>query len=75
MHRCSQQLGNPGIPFLEYTAEHMAAEYRAKKGCAPMCTISCVHAVSVFDNWRHPQKPDAGGLAPARGSRKLQVVS
>ncbi len=74
VHRCSQHRGYPGIPFLEYTAEHMAAEYEAEKRCAPMCTISCVHAVSVFDNWRHPQKPDALELTPV-GRRKLQVVS
>lgn len=75
VHRCSQQRGYPGIPFLEYTAEHIAREYESKKGCAPMCTVSCVHAVSVFDNWRNPQRPDSRELAPTRPARELQVVS
>jgi MoaA/NifB/PqqE/SkfB family radical SAM enzyme len=58
VHRCSQQRGYPGIPFLEYTQEHLDAEYATEKDCAPYCTVSCVHTIAVFDNWRHPQKPD-----------------
>jgi MoaA/NifB/PqqE/SkfB family radical SAM enzyme len=55
VHRCSQQRGTPGTPLLTYTKEMMAAEFNTPKGCAPMCTITCVHSVAVFDNWRAPQ--------------------
>lgn len=55
VHRCSQQRGYPGIPFLEYTQEHLEAEYAAEKKCAPYCTVSCVNTIAVFDNWRDPQ--------------------
>jgi MoaA/NifB/PqqE/SkfB family radical SAM enzyme len=55
VHRCSQQRGVPGKPLLEYTVEDLAREFKTEKGCAPMCTVSCVHAVAVFDNWRSPQ--------------------
>lgn len=58
VHRCSQQRGYPGIPFLEYTQEHIDAEYAAQKDCAPYCTVTCVNTIAVFDNWRHPQQPD-----------------
>jgi len=35
----------------------MRREYLTEKGCAPHCTVSCVHQVSIFDNWRAPQHP------------------
>jgi MoaA/NifB/PqqE/SkfB family radical SAM enzyme len=57
VHRCSQQRGVPGTPLLEYTVDALAREFATPKGCAPMCTVSCVHAVAVFDNWRSPQAP------------------
>jgi hypothetical protein len=42
-------------------------EYLTEKSCAPHCTVSCVHQVSIFDSWRSPQHPGpvttgAGGL-------------
>ncbi len=64
VHRCSQQRGIPGTPLLDYTLEKIAAEFATPKGCAPMCTVSCVHAVAVFDNWRAPQAT----LPPVDGS-------
>jgi hypothetical protein len=30
-------------------------EYLTHKGCAPMCTVSCVQQVGILDNWRSPQ--------------------
>jgi hypothetical protein len=33
----------------------MRREYLTEKGCAPHCTVSCVHQVSIFDGWRAPQ--------------------
>jgi MoaA/NifB/PqqE/SkfB family radical SAM enzyme len=55
VHYCSQQRGYPGIPLAEYTAERRDREFLTKKGCAPRCTVSCVHQISVVDSWRAPQ--------------------
>lgn len=56
VHYCSQQRGYPGIPLSEYTVEHIQREYRTQKPCAPLCTVSCVHQVSMMDFWRGPQE-------------------
>jgi MoaA/NifB/PqqE/SkfB family radical SAM enzyme len=55
VHYCSQQRGYPGVPLATYTRDDIRREYLTEKGCAPNCTVSCVHQVSVFDNWRAPQ--------------------
>jgi MoaA/NifB/PqqE/SkfB family radical SAM enzyme len=55
VHYCSQQRGHPGIPLEQYTAERRQREFLTKKGCAPRCTVSCVHQISVVDSWRAPQ--------------------
>ncbi len=57
VHYCSQQRGFPGIPLEQYTIDHIRREYLTEKGCAPHCTVSCVHQVSIFDSWRAPQHP------------------
>jgi MoaA/NifB/PqqE/SkfB family radical SAM enzyme len=59
VHYCSQQRGYPAIPLEKYTVEDIRREYRSEKTCAPNCTVSCVHQVSVFDSWRAPQFPAA----------------
>jgi MoaA/NifB/PqqE/SkfB family radical SAM enzyme len=64
VHYCSQQRGYPGIPLETYTVDDIRREYRTEKSCAPHCTVSCVHQVSVLDSWRAPQRPAA---APADG--------
>jgi hypothetical protein len=40
-----------------YTRDHIRREFLTEKGCAPHCTVSCVHQVSIFDAWRAPQQP------------------
>jgi MoaA/NifB/PqqE/SkfB family radical SAM enzyme len=55
VHWCSQQRGYPGVPLAEYTAEMRHREFHTHKGCAPMCTVSCVQQVGMLDNWRAPQ--------------------
>src|SRR5450755_2333121 len=55
VHYCSQQRGYPAIPLEKYTVEDIRREYLSEKTCAPNCTVSCVHQVSVFDSWRAPQ--------------------
>jgi MoaA/NifB/PqqE/SkfB family radical SAM enzyme len=56
VHYCSQQRGTPGIPLERYTREDIRREYMTWKGCAPHCTIGCVHRVSIMDFWRDPQR-------------------
>jgi MoaA/NifB/PqqE/SkfB family radical SAM enzyme len=55
VHYCSQQRGFPGVPIAEYTKADIKREFVTEKGCAPHCTISCVHQVSYIDHWRAPQ--------------------
>jgi MoaA/NifB/PqqE/SkfB family radical SAM enzyme len=55
VHYCSQQRGTPGIPLDTYTLDDIERAYRTPKGCAPFCTIGCVHRVSIMDFWRDPQ--------------------
>jgi MoaA/NifB/PqqE/SkfB family radical SAM enzyme len=55
VHYCSQQRGYPGKPLSEYTVADIRREYVTEKGCAPHCTVSCVHQVSYMDFWRAPQ--------------------
>jgi MoaA/NifB/PqqE/SkfB family radical SAM enzyme len=55
VHYCSQQRGYPGVPLAEYTDLQRHREFVTKKGCAPRCTVSCVHQISVVDRWRAPQ--------------------
>ena len=55
VHYCSQQRGFPGVPLLGYTKDDIRREFLTEKGCAPYCTVSCVHMTSLIDFWRAPQ--------------------
>jgi MoaA/NifB/PqqE/SkfB family radical SAM enzyme len=55
VHYCSQQRGYPAKPLMEYTLEDIRREYRTAKGCAPRCTVACVHQISYIDFWRGEQ--------------------
>jgi MoaA/NifB/PqqE/SkfB family radical SAM enzyme len=55
VHYCSQQRGYPAVPLATYTRDDLRREYVTEKSCAPHCTVSCVHQVSIFDSWRAPQ--------------------
>ncbi|MBI3476713.1 MAG: radical SAM protein [Acidobacteria bacterium] len=68
VHYCSQQRGYPGIPLEKYTVADIRREFYAEKSCAPHCTVSCVHQVSVVDGWRAPQHP-----APVAPSGLVQI--
>ena len=48
-------------------------EYLTEKSCAPHCTVSCVHQVSVVDRWRAPQKPAPAATAGSRASELVQI--
>jgi MoaA/NifB/PqqE/SkfB family radical SAM enzyme len=67
VHYCSQQRGRPGIPLAEYTVDDIRREAATPKGCAPFCTISCVHQTAMLDDFReHPRETLAGILARRR---------
>ncbi len=67
VHYCSQQRGYPGIPLSAYTDEQRHREFYTEKGCAPRCTVSCVHQIATVDFWRSPQtlKPTPSGPSSA----------
>jgi MoaA/NifB/PqqE/SkfB family radical SAM enzyme len=64
VHYCSQQRGYPAIPLEKYGVEDLRREYLTEKSCAPHCTVSCVHQVSIFDSWRAPQSPADATTGP-----------
>jgi MoaA/NifB/PqqE/SkfB family radical SAM enzyme len=55
VHYCSQQRGYPATPLEQYTVDDIRREFVTEKGCAPHCTVSCVHQISYVDHWRAPQ--------------------
>ena len=67
VHYCSQQRGRPGIPLDRYSVEDLRREAARQKGCAPFCTISCVHQAAMLDDFRErPRETLAGILARRR---------
>jgi MoaA/NifB/PqqE/SkfB family radical SAM enzyme len=73
VHYCSQQRGYPAIPLEKYTVDDIRREYLTEKSCAPHCTVSCVHQVSVLDAWRAPQRPAPAATAESRTSELVQI--
>src|SRR6266699_5694446 len=73
VHYCSQQRGYPAIPLEKYTVDDIRREYLTEKSCAPHCTVSCVHQVSIFDAWRAPQHPAPAAIAESRASELVQI--
>jgi MoaA/NifB/PqqE/SkfB family radical SAM enzyme len=65
VHYCSQQRGYPAKPLAEYTVADIEREYLTVKGCAPRCTVACVHYTSTMDFWRSPQTIPAPAAASA----------
>jgi MoaA/NifB/PqqE/SkfB family radical SAM enzyme len=72
VHYCSQQRGYPGIPLEKYSIADIRREYLTEKPCAPHCTVSCVHQVSVLDAWRAPQHPAEPATSEASGLVQIQ---
>lgn len=64
VHYCSQQRGYPAKPLAQYTKEDIRREFVTQKGCAPRCTVACVHYTSYMDFWRAPQTIPAPPNAP-----------
>jgi len=75
VHYCSQQRGYPGIPLMQYTDEQRHREFFTKKGCAPRCTVSCVHQVAAIDAWRSPQTFDSGSSANTAAEPLVQLTT
>jgi MoaA/NifB/PqqE/SkfB family radical SAM enzyme len=71
VHYCSQQRGYPGVPLMDYTMEQRQREFLTKKGCAPRCTVSCVHQISTMDFWRAPQSLESGPIPPISATENL----
>jgi MoaA/NifB/PqqE/SkfB family radical SAM enzyme len=70
VHYCSQQRGYPGIPLAKYTVDDIRREFITEKGCAPKCTVACVHYTSYMDFWRAPQTIQA----PAQTEEQSRLV-
>ena len=68
VHYCSQQRGSPGIPLEQYSDANLEREYSSVKGCAPFCTISCVHQVSMIDQFREQPKESLARFFPSKTS-------
>ena len=73
VHYCSQQRGYPGVPLAGYTKADLKREFLSEKGCAPNCTVSCVHQISFIDFWRAPQRPTTPPTANAEGLVNIQL--
>jgi len=82
VHWCSQQRGRPGIPLERYGPEDLQREYHRVKGCAPHCTIGCVHRVAQVEELRRnphqaiaqwfPSPVDDGSSSPPMPIRLLR---
>jgi MoaA/NifB/PqqE/SkfB family radical SAM enzyme len=74
VHYCSQQRGRPGIPLENYTVQDLEREYSTVKPCAPFCTISCVHQVSMIDQFRETPRESLRRFFPPSAVHSLPVV-
>jgi MoaA/NifB/PqqE/SkfB family radical SAM enzyme len=73
VHYCSQQRGYPATPLDRYTADDIRREFLTEKGCAPRCTVACVHYTSYMDFWRAPQTFPAPPGGPQDKSDLVQL--
>jgi MoaA/NifB/PqqE/SkfB family radical SAM enzyme len=72
VHWCSQQRGMPGIPLDQYGVADLEREFRAVKSCAPHCTVSCVHRVSLVDEIREQPLETLGRLTSSSGRNEAR---
>jgi MoaA/NifB/PqqE/SkfB family radical SAM enzyme len=71
VHYCSQRRGFPGIPLEQYGSEHLEREYHTVKPCAPYCTVSCVHQVSMIDQFREHPSEALGRFFPPKSDQGM----
>jgi MoaA/NifB/PqqE/SkfB family radical SAM enzyme len=75
VHWCSQQRGYPGIPLDKYSMADLEREYHTIKGCAPFCTINCVHQTAILDDLRErPRDTVLRLLSPPDGEAKPETL-
>jgi MoaA/NifB/PqqE/SkfB family radical SAM enzyme len=73
VHYCSQQRGYPATPLERYTVDDIRREFITEKGCAPRCTVACVHYTSYMDFWRGPQTIPAPEAAQPEKQELIQL--
>ncbi len=74
VHYCSQKRGFPAVPLAKYSRADLRREFVTEKGCAPHCTISCVHQISYIDHWRAPQTlSNHPGVGAGEGLVKIRT--
>jgi hypothetical protein len=56
-----------GLITYTHLVEDIRREYLTEKACAPNCTVSCVHQISIMDSWRAPQHPSPPSVATGTG--------
>ena len=66
VHYCSQQRGAPGIPLEQYGTADLERELHTVKPCAPFCTVSCVHQVSMINQFRDFPRESLSRFFPAQ---------
>lgn len=66
VHYCMSQRGYPAIPLEQYTLEDCIREAAKPKGCAPYCTIFCVHRIAWIDRLRANPGQALSELFPPR---------
>ena len=71
VHYCSQRRGFPGIPLEQYGQEDLEREYHTVKPCAPYCTVSCVHQVSMIDQFRERPLEVLGRFFPSKSDQGM----
>jgi len=69
VHYCSQQRGRPGVPLETYKQEDLLRHAATPKGCAPFCTISCVHQTAMLDEIRERPRETLAGIIERRKQR------
>ena len=69
VHYCSQQKGCPAIPLDRYARADLIREGAKPKGCAPFCTISCVHQTAMLDRFRTQPREALAGIIERRTLR------
>jgi hypothetical protein len=58
---------------MQYSVEDVRREYRTAKGCAPRCTVACVHQISYIDFWRGKQNLTPATVGEAGAQDLVQI--
>jgi MoaA/NifB/PqqE/SkfB family radical SAM enzyme len=66
VHYCMAQRGYPAVPLSQYTREDIQRESKAKKSCAPYCTIFCIQRVALIDRVRENPRQAIEQFFPSR---------